>query len=192
VNAADWAVLVSYAQRSSSDFSYGFSVKLIRRSLAEFTATGIGFDAGAFYLPTENLQVGAVLQDITTTLLAWSTGRTELITPTLRVGGAYIVSSGNFRIIPTVECAFRADSRGASSFASAGPISIDPYAGLEVGYSDVIALRGGVNEVGHMALGAGLRIKKLHIDYAFTGFTETSDLGASHRISLRIQIDSSL
>jgi hypothetical protein len=37
----------------------------------------------------ENLSVGANLQDATTTLVAWSTGRNELVSPTLKLGAAY-------------------------------------------------------------------------------------------------------
>jgi len=189
VNSSDWAFLVSYAHRASPELSYGLSIKLVRRSLAEFTATGIGFDAGILYTPTASLFLGVAVQDITTTLLAWSTGRTELIAPTVRLGGAYSVKVGPVTITPALECAIRFENRGAVSAASIGAVSFDPYAGLEIGYGEAIALRGGVNEIGHAALGAGLQIKRLHVDYAFTGFGETSELGTSHRISLRLRLD---
>lgn len=192
VTAADWALYASYAHRSSDEISYGLSIKLIRRSVAEFTATGIGFDAGALYRPVPSLFLGATLQDVTTTLLAWSTGRTELIAPTLRIGGAYEVELGSFRVTPSVECAVRAEGRGSVAAVSVGPLSVDPYGGMEVAYMGILSLRGGMNEVGHATLGAGVRIKRLHIDYAYAGFGGTSDLDPSHRISLRLSLDSSL
>jgi len=193
-NASDWAFLASYAHRSSDDLSYGVSVKLIRRSVAEFTATGIGFDAGVLYQPVADLRLAAVVSDVTTTLVAWSTGHTELISPGIRTGAAYSLSLDDLRltVTPAVECAIRFEGRGASAAASIGPVSFDPSAGAELRYDDVVALRGGIDEIGHATLGAGLQIKRLFIDYAFTGFGGTGELGASHRISLHMRLDSPL
>ena len=52
-NSADWAMYFTYAQRSSSSFMYGLNLKVIRRTLAEYSATGIGFDVGILYSPAE-------------------------------------------------------------------------------------------------------------------------------------------
>src|SRR5512140_2737795 len=78
-NAADWAFFLTYAKRESENFSYGANIKIIREDLAEFGATGVGFDVGLSYRPLERLYLGANIQDITTTLIAWNTGRKELI-----------------------------------------------------------------------------------------------------------------
>ncbi len=50
------------------NFSYGANIKVIREDMAEFGATGVGFDIGLSYRPLERLFLGANLQDITTTL----------------------------------------------------------------------------------------------------------------------------
>ena len=189
-NAADWALFVSYGMKASDRLTYGFTAKVLRRSIAEFSATGLGFDAGILYRPTDNILLGATAQDVTTTFLAWSTGRTELISPTLRTGAAVILTTGSFRVIPTVECAIRAENRGAISAISIGPVSLDPAAGVELEYNGTFALRAGLSEVGAAAIGAGMKIRKLDIDYAYTGFKGTSELGSSHRISLRMRIES--
>ena len=81
-NAADWAFLFTYARAASDNFSYGANLKIIRRDIANYGATGIGFDVGVLYRVHEQITVGANVQDITTTLVAWDTGRKELITPT--------------------------------------------------------------------------------------------------------------
>ena len=70
-NNTDWAFLFTFAKRQSEKFYWGANVKVIHRNIAEYTATGIGFDVGAMYFPTERLRLGANLQDITTTLVAW-------------------------------------------------------------------------------------------------------------------------
>ena len=49
-------------------------------------------------MPYENFTVGANLMDITTTLLAWDTGRNELISPTAKIGAAYNVEFSRWRI----------------------------------------------------------------------------------------------
>ena len=46
-NSADWAVYLSYASRYTPDLLYGINIKIIRRTLAEFSATGVGFDVAA-------------------------------------------------------------------------------------------------------------------------------------------------
>ena len=56
-NAADWALYLSYAHKSSDDFSYGGNVKLIRRDLADQSAMGIGFDVAVLYSPLPDLYV---------------------------------------------------------------------------------------------------------------------------------------
>ncbi|PIW69657.1 MAG: hypothetical protein COW08_05985, partial [Ignavibacteriales bacterium CG12_big_fil_rev_8_21_14_0_65_30_8] len=111
----DWAFYLSFAKRHSDNFSYGASVKIIRRSIAEFSATGIGFDIGVQYTPIENLFLGATLQDVTTTLVAWSTGRNELISPTLKVGGGYKFELLGGTITPVLDLDIRFEGRNFAS-----------------------------------------------------------------------------
>lgn len=190
-NTADWALYVTYAKQSSSDFSYGANVKLIRRDIAEHSATGIGFDVGALYSPFSNFTVGLNAQDITTTLVAWSTGRTELITPTLKLGSAYEIDLWEGTLTPTVDVDLRFENRIFASALHLGPVSIDPRAGLEYDFKNTVALRVGYNELQQFSLGAGLHLRKLDIDYSFVQFTSAvDDLGKTHRISLRFILES--
>ncbi|MDP1994205.1 MAG: UPF0164 family protein, partial [Ignavibacteria bacterium] len=75
----DWAFYLTGAKRVTDDLYLGANVKILSRSIAEYSAFGIGFDIGAYYTPMENLMLGANVQDVTTTFVAWSTGRNELI-----------------------------------------------------------------------------------------------------------------
>jgi hypothetical protein len=184
-NAADWAVYFTYAKRASADLHYGANVKVIRRDLGEHSATGIGFDVGILYSPLENLYIGATAQDITTTFVAWSSGRNELITPTLKLGSTYLVDLFGGRFAPTVDFDLRFENRRYASIANVGPISIDPHAGLEFDYKNTVALRVGYNDVKQITLGAGVHLKKLDIDYSFAKFGGDGALGNTHRISLR-------
>jgi hypothetical protein len=187
-NAADWAVLLTYTQRSSDDLSYGFNVKFIRRGIGDASATGIGFDAGVRYRVAERMYVGANLQDATTTLVAWSTGRNELIAPTLKVGGAMSFDILDGTLTPVVDVDVRFESRRFASAVHLGGVSFDPRAGLEFDYQNTIAIRAGMNDLRQPALGAGLHLRKLDIDYSYTGFGNGKELGSTHRISLRLML----
>jgi hypothetical protein len=184
-NTADWALYFTYSKQSSSTLQYGANVKLIRRSIADQSATGIGFDIGAIYAPHPNVLLGINAQDITTTLVAWSTGRNELVSPTLKIGGAYFFDFLGGRFAPAIDVDVRFENRGFASVAHAGPVSFDPHAGLEFDYKKTVALRVGYNDVKQLSLGAGLHLRMLDIDYSFSRFAADETLGNTHRISLR-------
>jgi hypothetical protein len=189
-NAADWAVYLTYSKRQSESFSYGVNLKVISRSIDDGSAWGIGFDIGAIYNVTSKFRVGANLQDISTTYLAWNTGRKELITPTAKVGGSYdfeIFKTG--RITPAVDFDVRFENRRFASLAHLGPVSFDMHAGLEYGFKDLFAIRAGYNDVKQLTLGAGVKLPKLNIDYSFAKFDNSDQLGNTHRISVMFTLE---
>ena len=187
----DWAVYLSFAKRHTSNFSYGASVKIIRRSLAEFSATGIGFDIGAQYSPSENIFLGATIQDVTTTLVAWSTGRNELISPTVKIGGGYRFELFGGTLTPVLDIAIRFESRNFASNFNLGPISADLQEGFEYNYKNVFAIRIGYNDIKQFTIGAGIKLPKLSIDYSFARFNDSQDerLPDTHRISLTLTLE---
>lgn len=184
-NATDWALYFTYAKRPSSGLMYGANVKIIRRDLADQSAIGIGFDVGALYSPTPNLFLGINAQDITTTLVAWSTGRNELVSPTLKIGATYSIDALGGRFAPALDVDVRFENRRFASVANLGAVSFDPHAGLEFDYKKTVALRVGYNDVKQLTLGAGLHLRMLDVDYSFAKFTGDETLGNTHRISLR-------
>ena len=188
-NAADWAFYFTYSKKQSDDFSYGANVKIIRRELGDASATGIGLDIGVWYTPFENVQFGANLQDVTTTFLAWSTGRNELISPTMKVGSAYFIEAFGGRFAPAVDFDIRFENRKYASMAHIGPVSLDIHSGLEYQFKNLIALRLGYSDVKQLTMGAGVRLPKLNIDYSFAKFDATNQLGNTHRISLMFTLE---
>ena len=185
-NSADWAIYFTYAQHSENNLMYGINLKVIKRTLAEYSATGIGFDAGLLYAPAENWYVALNAQDITTTLVAWSTGTNELISPTLKAGTAYCIDLFGGRFAPTMDVDIRFENRQFASVANLGPVSFDPHLGLEFDFKKSIALRVGYSDVKQLTLGAGIHLRKIDIDYSFAQFNKENDLGDTHRISLRL------
>jgi hypothetical protein len=185
-NTADWALYFTYSKRISHDFSYGINLKILHRGLEVASATGIGFDIGVLYSPEDNWFVAANAQDVTTTLLAWTNGTNELVSPTLKLGTVYFVNLFNGRFAPTIDVDIRFENRQFASVGHLGPISFDPHMGLEFDYQNTVALRIGYSDVKQLTLGAGLQLRKLDIDYSFARFGKENDLGDTHRISLRL------
>lgn len=189
-NAADWAFIVTYSKKYSEKLSYGVNLKVIARKIAEGFASGVGFDVGALYYVTPKFRVGVNLQDITTTLLAWNTGRKELITPTAKIGGSYDIEFlGHSRVTPAMDFDVRFENRRFASLTHIGPVSFDMHAGLEYGFKDLFAIRVGYNDVKQLTLGAGVKLPKLNLDYSFAKFDASDQLGNTHRISVTFTLE---
>ena len=187
----DWAFYLSFAKRHSENFYWGVSVKIIHRDIAEYYANGIGFDVGAYYSPMENLFVGANIQDVTTTLVAWKTGRNELISPTAKLGTAYRLNILGGTVTPALDLDIRFENRRSSAYGNLGPISFDSHLGLEYTFKNLFSIRGGYNDVKQFTVGAGIKLPKLNIDYSFARFSqsEIDRLPDSHRISLILTLE---
>jgi|GEM_PF-114576 len=181
VNDHQMAFVFSFSKRKSVRFSYGGNVKVIRESAEQFGAWGIGFDFGVLVHPYREMKFGVVLLDGTSTMIAWNTGRKELISPHLKMGLAYPFRIASFEILPVLDVHVNFENRGHASQVALGKTSFDFCGGLEVN-RDRIALRVG-NDKGFVTAGAGLRISTVGIDY---GFSRHTDLGNTHRISVTL------
>jgi len=183
-STTDMAFYLTYAKKQTEDFSYGVNLKVIHRSLAEATAWGFGLDVGASYTLFNKWLFGANLQDLTTTYLAWSTGTKEVITPTAKLGSAYLIPFWKGTLSPAVDFDVRFENRRTTANANLGPVSFDMHAGLEYNFQNIFSIRGGYNDLGNLTLGAGIKLPKINIDYSFAKFDGSESLGNSHRISL--------
>lgn len=189
-NTADWVAYLTYAFRSNDKLALGVNLKLIHRDYDIESAMGVGFDIGAMYRATEELTLGATVQDITTTLMAWSTGRNELVSPTLKLGAGYGLKALGGTITPAVDFDIMFEGREFASTFNVGAVSVNPRAGLEYRFKDLFALRGGYSDTQDLTFGAGIHLPKLYLDYAYGQnaiFSEFKD--ASHRISLRLVLE---
>jgi len=183
---AEYALFLTYAVRRTNALSFGANIKILHKALGDNSAWGLGFDLAALFNPIGNLQVGLNLQDITSTVLAWDTGRRELIFPMLKAGLAYPMGFpmiGGY-MAPALDFEIRFEGRDFASQLAVGPVSLDSHLGWEY-QREAFAFRVG-SDVGNLAVGAGINLPKLQIDYAFLSH---NDLGASHRISARLSIE---
>jgi len=187
VSDGEYAFYLSYAKRHSKKFSFGTNVKFVRKGVGDNSAWGIGFDIGALWNPIADLHTGINFQDATTTLLAWNTGRKELISPTLKMGLGYPVGLGFLRssLLLAADTDMRFEGRKFAAQTHFSAVSLDYHYGAEIRVRNVIALRAG-SDIGHLTAGAGLRLPRLEIDYAFLSHDEFE---ATHRVSLRIRIE---
>lgn len=93
---ADYAGYVSYGRRFGERLAAGISAKLIYRDILDESAFGLGLDLGALYSPLGWLDLGANIQDASTTLLSYSTGTKESIYPTAKLGARLHGNRGSF------------------------------------------------------------------------------------------------
>ncbi len=181
----DYVATVSYARAWKDGWFYGGNVKMVYKGVASHSAWGLGFDVGILGNPWRNLWVGANLQDATTTFLAWDTGRTELVVPTLRWGATFPVHFYKFRVSPALDVVTQFEGIRYGAQAHVGGMSFDFHPGAELAFKGLLFFRAGSN-AGHFSAGAGFHLPRLNIDYAFLAH---KDLGNTHQISLALTFE---
>jgi len=186
---SDNTFILSYAKKYSDDIFIGANAKVVYRDFSSESAYGIGFDAGLQYKWYPELTVGLMLRDITTTMIAWTTGEKEFIAPSIRGGLSYeyLINDWDLAFRPAMELGFLFESRDAAAQINLGPVSLDSFWGLETTYKDLLFLRLGYDDLERFNGGLGVAITKFGVDYSYTNFDE--ELGNVHRISFHLKLD---
>lgn len=179
----DYAFLGSYGRPLGPNLFWGGSVKLIYRAIVDNSAFGIGADAGLLWQPRVNWWIAIVVNDFTSTLLAYDTGTKETITPTVKLGSSYEYSCQDFSFLGAFSTDVRFEGRKASAQYYQGSISADNHYGLEIGYRRKGFARLGF-DVGDFTAGAGIWVSPVRVDFAF--LTHPA-LDNSYRVSLSIE-----
>jgi hypothetical protein len=187
VSNAEWGFFFSYGRLWKSWAAVGGSAKILRKSIGDDSALGIGFDVGTLLRPWRRLSVGINVQDATTTFLAWKK-ETETILPTVKFGVSYPfhVPSIGGRLTLAADLDARFEGRKYATAYWLGDASADLRLGLEYSFRERLALRLGQERSGEnaFAAGAGFRIpfggNALSLDYAFL---TNADLDDTHRVS---------
>lgn len=218
--AADYAFLFSYARKSKIDgLDLGGTLKVVHRRAGDFArAWGFGIDAGAQYRPSENFAFGAMIRDVTSTFNAWifnldadmqevfiETGNEipenglELTLPRLILAGRgkFDIGEKGIYVAPELNASITTDGR-RNTIVQTELISLDPVFGLEAGFKDLVAIRGGVSNFQYFTnfdssqyltfqpnVGVGVTLKGVTLDYAFTNIGNQSEALFSHVISLK-------
>jgi hypothetical protein len=188
---SELALLISYGERRGA-WRFGGSLKFIRQSVGDYSCTGIGFDAAALRPGVwRRLDFGVKLQDATSTYLAWSTGKNEVIVPDVVPGLAWRqpLPRWNVGLLLASALETRFEDRGKADQFAWGDIGANLHLGLEIGFRERVFLRGGFDSgfgSRDLTAGAGFRLDRLTIDYAYAGDTLDID-EVTHRISLGVR-----
>jgi hypothetical protein len=222
-SSVDYAFIGSYARNLGIEgLTVGGNVKVIRRIVGEFAnAWGFGLDVGAQYR-FGKWQAGLSIRDITTTFNVWRytfseqekqvlvqtnnalpTNTLELTAPKMILGLSrkFLLFDEKFSILPEVNTELTFDGR-KNNWIQSKYFNVDPRIGLEMGYKELVFLRGGLmnfqdvkqidgtTDLSFMpSVGVGLKINNLSIDYALSNFGGSTSLPYSNVISLRLGIN---
>ena len=130
---------------------------------------------------------------------------TELTSPRLTFGGGYnFVFSSSVSLLTEANLDFTFDGK-RNTIISSNPISVDPHVGLEASIKDVFFIRAGVTNfqkalsdgdtlnqkkvwIYQPSLGAGVKIKNVTLDYAYSNLANQSNPLYTHIFSLRFTL----
>jgi len=222
--AADYGFLLSYARKMKIEgLSVGGNFKVIHRKVGDFAKSwGFGLDAGLQYKRSEHWKFGVMVRDITSTFNAWiftldeqtkevfertnneiPQNGLELTLPRIILGthGKYDLGSKGLYAAGELDLDLTTDGR-RNTIIRSGVISVDPHFGIEFGFKNYVAIRGGVTNMQYVKnfddtqklnvqpnIGIGLNIKNFYLDYAFTDIGDASVSLYSHVVSLRLKLN---
>ncbi len=130
---------------------------------------------------------------------------TEITSPRLTIGGGYNFKiSNSFSLLTEADLDVTFDGK-RNTVISSNPVSIDPHLGLEASIKDVFFIRAGVTNfqqaladgdtlnqkkvwIYQPSLGAGVKIKNVTLDYAFSNLANQSNPLYTHIFSLLITL----
>lgn len=162
-NAADYALLLSFARDLSDHFKVGMNAKVVHRNVGKFaSAWGFGLDVGGLYIK-DRLTLGVMLKDITTTFNTWAhnaelvqeiynktdnevpLNTIELTLPRAIPSVSYHWEIGSqFSLLTALDLEMTFDGK-RNTLISTSIFSVDPKFGLEAGFQNVAFLRAGVS-----------------------------------------------
>jgi hypothetical protein len=210
-SVADYALLLSYARKISSveGLSVGVNGKIIYRNVGQFASGyGFGVDAGVQY-NHQGWNFGLMARDITTTFTQWvingdefrkgansgvangidpiPKNRSEITLPRFVLGaGRRFALPKEFSALLAVDLEATTDGQRGTPI-STSLVSVDPRLGVELGYKNLVFLRGGAGNYqkfqdfapngngaynsswkGQYSLGAGVAVSGLRVDLALS------------------------
>ena len=204
-STADYGFTISYARRTKTPgLQYGINTKVIRRIIGKFaTANGFGFDAAIQY-ERKNWKFGLMIRDITTTYNIWKINeteykkvsnavadqnqelpeRSEITAPLAQLGiSRKFIIKKDYSLLAATN--FTVRSSATNDIVSSKYASIDPAAGFEFGYTNLVFVRAGVGNFQNVEqldstkkvqfqpnMGIGFKYKGIQVDYALTNLAK--------------------
>ncbi|GAC1590655.1 MAG: PorV/PorQ family protein [Hymenobacter sp.] len=210
-SVADYALLLSYARKLGTveGLSVGGNAKIIYRNIGNFAhGYGFGIDAGVQY-NHKGWNLALMARDVTTTFTQWTinaneyqkglsnavangsdpipTNSSEITLPRFVLGaGRRFELPKEFSALVAVDLEATTDGRRGTPISTKA-VSVDPRLGVELGYKNLVFLRGGAgnyqkiqgfapnsngtypsNWKGQYSLGAGVAVSGLRVDLALS------------------------
>lgn len=198
----DLAMSVSFARQRGTRLCYAGTVKFVHQSLPDtvfaqhVTSFGAGLDAGALYMVSDAITLGAVVHDLTTTYISWSDGVREFVAPTITAGAAFNFTPAEHHVLTlATDLAFNFEGRTYDSEIMMGNTTADLRLGAEYWFRNTLALRAGVGGK-DLDFGLGVRYRHFGADYAASlnrffaagdkAFPDDTNLDATHLVSLSL------
>lgn len=220
-NAADYALLLSFSRDISDKIKLGANAKVIHRNVGKFAqAWGFGLDVGGIFIQ-KRMTLGLMVRDITTTYNAWThdadlvrdiysqtnneipLNTVEITLPKAIASIAYDWKIGSkFTLLTALDLETTFDG-ARNTLISSSAFSIDPKFGLELGFKQLVFVRGGVSNFqyikdfqGQESLNympsAGLGVilnERFQIDYALSDLGDVSESPYSHIFSVKVSLE---
>lgn len=221
-STADYAFSLSFAHQTTIEgLSVGLNAKVLRRIIGNFAdAWGFGLDIGAQYRTSSKWNFGVMVRDVTKTSTVWNFNQSEIdkikdaiegqnqtlpekneqSLPKLQLGVAKtFVINDKFDVLATAQ--LNTEFYQTQALINTKGLSIQPSVGFEVGYSDIVFVRGGLgnfqnelqidgteNLTFQPNIGLGFKYKGIAIDYALTDIGDQSAAIYSNIFSLRLDL----
>lgn len=217
-SSADYAFLFSYARKLKilGGINTGINAKIIYRNAGNFaSAWGYGLDIG-FQKSIKKINIGLMLRDITGTYNTWShntsliadiytqTGNTipensiEITLPRAILGVSYKIAIWReLRLLASIDLEATTDGK-RNTLVKSDVFSLDPKAGLELGYMERFFVRGGIGQFQEVQefdrsyttifqpnFGVGVKLNQFCIDYALTDIGDQTESPYSHVLSIK-------
>lgn len=220
-STADYGVTFSYARKLKiPGFQYGVNAKVIRRVIGDFADSwGFGFDIGVQF-ERDDWKFGLMVRDVTTTYNIWNINEeaynkikeaipgenqelpedSEITLPKAQLGIAKkFIIRYDYSILAAVN--LNMSFARTNDIISTDVVSVDPAAGFEFGYTDMVFLRAGVGnfqnvkqldgseKVGFQPnIGLGFKYKGIQVDYALTDIGDQSVALYSNIFSVKVDL----
>ena len=131
---------------------------------------------------------------------ALPTNNLELTLPKLTIGGSYLYTKNWFSVLGSIDFDAYTDGQ-RNTIVSSKYLNLDPRIATELGYKKIVFIRGGVNNIQKIknidgsssynaspAIGVGLKLNKIQIDYALGNAFNQGLISASNIVSLKLMI----
>lgn len=159
------AIFGSYARKVTQRISVGGNAKFIQQKISGFSDSTLGLDAGLLFKPAPVISLGLMLGNINAPSIKLDREE-DVYRPITRIGAASEIFRGRLTLTADITKV----SQQSNQFAAGAELAVNRFFSIRTGY----------NANRSYTLGAGVGLKKLRVDYAFSN----TDIGVFNKVSL--------